>query len=137
MEYFAEYSHAIAALALWGLWMVYLSIQSNTGLKPDHRTESGHPKRDYASQPYRRHRAFQNAIETSPAFLATTMAAMLAGASPVSVNWLASLFLLSRVVMAFVHIRTENQPLRSATFGIGWLMIILMAVLALYTVFLG
>lgn len=137
MENFAEYSHAIATLALWGVWMVYLSMQSNTGLKPEQRTESGHPKRDYSVQPYRRHRAFQNAIETSPAFLATTMAAILAGASPVSVNWLATLFLVSRVAMAVVHIRTEIQPLRSAMFGIGWLMIILMALLALYTVFLG
>ena len=137
MHIFAPYAHAIATLALWGLWMIYLSVQSNTGLTPEDRTESGHPKRDYASQPYRRNRAFQNAIETSPAFLATTTAAILAGASPVSVNWLATLFLLARVIMAFVHIRTENQPLRSAMFGIGWLMIILMAVLALYTVFLG
>ena len=137
MEIFAPYAHAIASLALWGLWMVYLATQSNVGVTPEDRTESGHPKRIYASKPYRRYRAFQNAIETSPAFLATTVAAILAGASPVSVNWLAALFLLSRLAMGYVHIQTENQKMRSALFGVGWLMIILMALLALYTVFFG
>ncbi|MEW9919159.1 MAPEG family protein [Marimonas sp. MJW-29] len=137
MEAFAEYSHAITALALWGLMMVALSMISTRGRTPENRCDCGKPKRNYADPAYRRERAFMNAVETSPAFMATTMAAILAGASPVSVNWLATLFLLSRIAMAFVHIRTENQPMRSAMFGIGWLCIILMALLALYTVFLG
>lgn len=135
MEAFDAYGHAVASLALWGLWMIALSMISTSGKTPKDRSESGLPKRDYSNEAYRRHRAFQNAIETSPAFLTTTLAAILAGASPVSVNWLASLFVVSRLVMAFVHIRTENQPMRSAAFGFGWLMIVLMAVLALYTVF--
>lgn len=135
METFDAYSHAIAALAIWGLVMVALSMISTRGRTAEHRCDCGKPKRDYSDPVYRRERAFANAIETSPAFLSVTLAAMLAGASPVSVNWLATLFLVARLAMAFVHIRTENQGMRSAFFGIGWLAIILMALLALYSVF--
>lgn len=135
MEAFDAYSHAIASLALWGLLMIALSMISTRGRTPEKRCDCGKPKRDYSDPVYRRERAFQNAVETSPAFLATTIAAILAGAAPLLVNIFASLFLLSRLAMAFVHIRTENQPLRSACFGFGWLMIIFMAVTALYAVF--
>ena len=83
----------------------------------------------------RRHRAFQNAIETSPAFLATTLAAILAGGTPLLVNIFASLFIVSRVAMAYVHVKTEIQPLRSALFGFGWLMIIFQALTALWAAF--
>lgn len=135
MEIFDPYSHAIASLALWGLLMIALSMMSTRGMRPEDRTESGVPKRDYAVPSYRRYRAFQNAIETSPAFITTTLAAILAGTSPLLVNIFASAFMLARLAMAFVHIRTENQPLRSACFGFGWLMIIFMALSALYAVF--
>lgn len=135
MDIFAPYAHAIASLALWGLLMIALSMISTRGMKPEDRTESGVPKRDYSVPSYRRYRAFQNAIETSPAFLATTLAAILAGAAPLLVNIFAAAFLLARLAMAYVHIQTENQPLRSATFGFGWLMIIFMALTALYAVF--
>ncbi|MFC6638505.1 MAPEG family protein [Sulfitobacter sp. JBTF-M27] len=136
MAGFEEYGHALASLALWGLMMVALSMISTRGRKPENRCDCGKPKRNYADPAYRRERAFMNAVETSPAFMATTVAAMLSGASPVSVNALASIFLLSRIAMAVVHIRTENQPMRSAMFGIGWLVIILMALLSLWTIFI-
>lgn len=135
MDAFAAYAHAIATLALWGLWMIALSMLSTGGKTPKDRAECGKPKRDYANEAYRRERAFQNAIETSPAFLATTLAAILAGGMPLAVNILSTVFLVSRLAMAFVHIRTENQPMRSAFFGVGWLCIILMALTALMAVF--
>ena len=135
MDIFAPYAHAIAALALWGLMMIALSMISTRGRTAENRCDCGKPKRDYSDPAYRRERAFANAVETSPAFLATTLAAILAGTSPLLVNIFASAFLLARLAMAFVHIRTENQPLRSACFGFGWLMIIFMALCALYAVF--
>ncbi|MEX0281660.1 MAG: MAPEG family protein [Arenibacterium sp.] len=135
MEQFAEYSHATATLAIWGLWMIALSIMSTSGKTPRDRAECGKPKRDYSNEAYRRERAFANAIETSPAFLATTLAAILAGGLPLAVNILTSVFLLSRLAMAYVHVKTENQPMRSAFFGVGWLCIILLAVTALVAVF--
>jgi uncharacterized MAPEG superfamily protein len=106
MEHFAQYTHAIAALALWGLLMVALAMISTRGRTAENRCACGKPKRDYSDPVYRRERAFANAIETSPAFLATTLAAIMAGATPLLVNILASVFLVSRLAMAFVHIRT-------------------------------
>ncbi len=135
MEAFDPYGHAIASLALWGLMMIALSIISTGGKVPKDRAESGLPKRDYSNQAYRRHRAFQNAIETSPAFISVTLAAILADGMPTVVNICASLFLVSRIAMAYIHVWTENQPLRSAAFGFGWLMIIFLALAALAGIF--
>ncbi len=135
MEGFDAYGHAIASLALWGLVMIALSMVSTGGKVPKDRAESGLPKRDYSNQAYLRHRAFQNAIETSPAFMSVTLAAILAGGVPVIVNICASLFLVSRLAMAYIHVWTENQPMRSAAFGFGWLMIIIIGLTALYAVF--
>lgn len=132
---FDAYSHAIAALALWGLLVVALSMQSTRGRTAEDRCGCGKPMRNYANKWYRSERAFANAVETSPAFIATTLAAILGGASPLIVNILASLFLLARLAMAYVHIQTENQNLRSITFGVGWLMLILMGLTALVAAF--
>lgn len=129
---FDAYSHAIAALAIWALMVIVLSMLSTVGRTAEGRCDCGKPKRDYADPVYRRERAFANAVETSGPFIASTLAAILAGASPVVVNILASVFIVSRIAMAVVHIRTENQNLRSMTFGVGWLCMIVMAVMALW-----
>lgn len=134
---FEAYGPALAVLALWGLTMIGLSMNSTRGLTDDNRAPSGKPKRNYADPAYRRDRAFQNAIETSPAFLATLLAAILSGAAPLVVNILAGVFLLSRWGMAYVHIAIENGPARSAFFGVGWLMIILLALSTIWAVIAG
>lgn len=115
---FAPYAHALAALGGWAILMFALLIASAAG-KARARTPSGHPVRDYSDPAYRRSRAFQNAIEITGPFLAALLAALLTGASPFWVNLLASLFLVSRIAMAGVHIGTENQPLRSACWFVG------------------
>lgn len=135
MEAFDAYSHAIASLAIWTLIVTVLAGLSTAGRTPENRCECGKPKRDYANVVYRRERAFANAVENSGPFIAATLAAILAGASPFWVNLLASVFILSRIVMALVHIRTENQPARSAAFVVGWLCMLVLAVLALFAVF--
>lgn len=133
---FDAYSHAIAVLAIWGLVMIGLSMASTRGRTAEHRCDCGKPKRDYSDPVYRRERAFANAVETSPAFMSVTLAAILGGGAPLMVNIFASVFLLARLAMAYVHIATENQGARSAMFGISWLMIILLALSGLYGVFL-
>lgn len=117
-QVFAPYAHALAALGGWALVMFGLLIASVTG-KARERTASGHPVRDYSDPAYRRSRAFQNAIEIAGPFIAATLAAVLTGASPFWVNLLSSVFLVSRIAMAVVHIGTENQPLRSACWFVG------------------
>lgn len=135
MEHFAQYAHAIAALALWGLMVTVLGMLSTRGRTAEGRTESGLPKRDYSDPVYRRVRAQMNAIETSPAFIGATVAAIMAGAAPLWVNLFASLFLVLRVGMAVVHIRTENQPARSLFFATAMLCNVALVVMAIVAAF--
>ncbi|WP_146588959.1 MAPEG family protein [Puniceibacterium confluentis] len=135
MEQFVQYSHATASLALWALIILALSGLSLRGRTPENRCGCGKPIRDYANPVYRSERAFQNAIETSGPFIAATLAGILAGAAPFWVNLLASVFVLARIAMAVVHIRTENQPMRSACYGVSWLCVVLLALFALVAAF--
>ena len=59
---------------------------------------------------------------------------MLAGAPAFWVNLLASLFIVARIAMAIVHIKTENQSLRSTCFAVGWFCMLALAVLAVVAV---
>ena len=131
MDTFAAYHPALIVLALWGLTIMVLSGLSLRGRTDEDLCACGTPKRDYANPVYRRHRAFQNAMETSGPFLAASLAAILTGASPLLVNGLCVVFWLSRIVMAYVHVATQNQKMRSMAYGIGWLCILLLAVLAI------
>ena len=135
MEIFDAYSHTIVALALWALICTTLSGLSTAGRTPENRCSCGKPKRDYSDPVYRRERAFMNAVETSGPFIASTVAAILAGASPFWVNVLASVFILARVATAFVHIRTENQVMRSATWAVGLLCVTVLTLMAVWAAF--
>ncbi|WP_375228090.1 MAPEG family protein [Roseobacter sp. S98] len=132
---FDAYSHALAALALWAVLVSVLGMVSTRGRSPENRCDCGKPKRDYANPVYRAERAFMNAVEVSGPFVAATVAAVLTGAAPFVVNLLASLFIVVRVAMAFVHIRTENQSARSACFAAGLLCILALAVMAVVAAF--
>ncbi|AXI46081.1 MAPEG family protein [Sulfitobacter sp. SK012] len=132
MEQFAAYGPAIVALALWGLLILVLTIYSTFGRTAEARCDCGKPKRDYADPVYRRERAYMNAVETSGPFIATTLAAMLAGGAVFWVNLLAAVFVISRIAMAAIHIGTENQPMRSISFMVGFLVIIALGLIAVF-----
>ena len=134
MEQFASYGHAIAsvaAVAIFGLLMAPLSAmrKSRIGLAP-----GCEPVADYTSSVYRWHRAYANLSEMMGFFAAVTMAAILAGANPFWVNLLASLFFVSRLVLAVVHIRGIGRPdmsIRSFTYVAGWLCCLILALMAI------
>ena len=138
MEGFAEYSHAIASLVLFTLVVLALSpfsalAKAGKGLAP-----GATPEQDYSDKAYRLNRAYLNGTETLPAYLAVTVAAMLAGASPVWVNFLASLVLVARVIMLVVHLKGIGKPhsgLRSVFYVLGWACMVALGVLALVAVF--
>lgn len=140
MEQFAAYGHALVAMAGLGLMQMIMSPLSamkktKLGLAP-----GAAPEADYASATYRWHRAYGNLAETTGAFVAVTLAAILAGSSPFWVNLLASLFLLSRVVMAVVHINgigKADMSLRSFAYVAGWAMCIGLALMAIVNAFAG
>lgn len=131
---FAPYSHAMAALAGWALLMMAAAVLS-VAKAPRERTPSGLPVRDYADPGYRAHRALGNAMEAAGPFVAATVAAILAGASPFWVNLLASVFLVARVAMLAIHVGTENQPARSATWAVGMICVLGLVLMALWSAF--
>ncbi|SFS73419.1 MAPEG family protein [Sulfitobacter marinus] len=135
MEAFATYSHAITSLALWALVITVLSGFSTRGRIDENRAECGKPKRNYDDPWYRSERAFMNAVETSGPFIAATVAAILIGASPFWVNLFASIFVIARIAMGFVHIRTTNQPARSMFFAVGLVCILGLVVLTIMAAF--
>ncbi|WP_372993309.1 MAPEG family protein [Sulfitobacter sp.] len=135
MEIFAAYSHALASLALWGVMVSVLGALSTRGRSAENRCDCGKPKRNYDDPVYRSERAFMNAVETSGPFISMAVAAVLLGASPFWVNLFASVFVVARLAMAFVHIRTTNQPMRSAFFLVGLICLLALAILALAAAF--
>ncbi len=122
------YSHALASLSGFALLMLVLGALSTTGRSADNRCDCGQVKRNYSDPAYRRGRAFANAIEIAGPFAMATLAAILTGSSPFLVNVFASVFLLARIAMAYVHIATEIQPLRSAFWALGTLCVAALAV---------
>jgi uncharacterized MAPEG superfamily protein len=124
MSPFAAYGHAILSLAVWSLIVITLSALSTRGRVAENRCDCGKPKRDYSDRWYRSERAFMNAIEISGPFIAATLASILAGAPSFWVNMLASVFVVSRIAVAYVHIGTTNQSLRSAVWSIGVMCIL-------------
>jgi uncharacterized MAPEG superfamily protein len=135
VEIFAAYSHALASLALWGVMVSVLGALSTRGRSAENRCDCGKPKRNYDDPVYRSERAFMNAVETSGPFISVAVAAVLLGASPFWVNLFASVFIVARLAMAFVHIRTTNQPMRSAFFLVGLICLLALAILALAAAF--
>lgn len=138
MEGFAEYSHAIASLVLFTLVVLALSpfsalAKAGKGLAP-----GATPEQDYSDKAYRLNRAYLNGTETLPAFVTVTIAAMLAGASPFWVNLLASVVLVSRIIMLVVHLRgigqANNGP-RSIFYVLGWACMVALGIIALVAVF--
>ena len=138
MEQFAEYGHAIVALGgtvIFGLILSPLSAlkKSAIGLAP-----GAVPEADYSSSVYRWHRCYSNLGETVGFFAAAVVAAILAGASPFWVNLAASIFFISRLVQAYVHITGSGKPdmgARSFSYVAGWAMCILLSIMAIVAVF--
>lgn len=138
MELFAPYAHALASVALFAVVVMAFSPFSalqkgKKGLAP-----GAEPPADYADPAYRLHRVFQNGTDTLAIFVAVTMVAVLAGADPFWVNLLASLVLVSRIVMIVLHVAAIGSPHngpRSIAYVAGWLCMLVLAILGLVAAF--
>ncbi|UWQ52577.1 MAPEG family protein [Leisingera caerulea] len=138
MEAFAAYSHALAALVIFTLIILALSPVSALAKQKAGLAPGATPDEDYAVKAYRLNRVYLNGCETLPAFLTVTLAAFLAGAAPFWVNLLASLALVSRLIMIVIHLRGSGKPhggLRSVSYVIGWACMVGLALLTLVAVF--
>lgn len=138
MEQFAAYGHAIASLALFALIGLILNPLSAAKKAKDGVPSGALPEPDYSDPSYRWSRAYLNATEVCGLFTAVTVAAILAGASPFWVNLLASLFVVSRIIVAIVHIRgigqANNGP-RTMIFAFGFFCCVLLGLLAIGAIF--
>lgn len=135
MEYFNEYSHALAALGGYAILMFVLTAVNAFGAPAAGHCGCGLPTRDYADGGYRRVRAHLNSVEAAGPFIAALMAAMLTGGAPFWVNLFASLFLLARIATAAVHIGTTNQALRSGAWFLSVICMLALAVIGVIGAF--
>jgi uncharacterized MAPEG superfamily protein len=138
MEQFAGYSHAIVAIAIWILVVQLLSAVVGAGKAKAGLTPGSTPPEDYSNKLFRLHRAYQNSIDNLSVLTAAVVIAMLAGAAPFWVNLLASVALVARLIMVFVHIQglgRATQGLRTAIYVFHWALILAIAVLAVAAVF--
>ncbi|XDA96787.1 MAPEG family protein [Sulfitobacter sp. LCG007] len=139
MEIFEAYSHATVSVAAFALLTLILAGWSSAAKGRAGVVSGGAPEADYANPAYRLYRAHMNAVEMVGPFTAVTLAAILAGASPLWVNWLASIFFVSRLVHAWVHVSGKGKPdggLRSWVFVVGMVMCVLLGLMAIVAGFM-
>ena len=138
MEQFAVYGHAIVAMAATALLGLLINpLVGIAKMKSGHQA-GGKPENNYEDVTYRVDRAYANLTEVMGLFVAATVAAMIAGANPSWVNWLAVIFFISRVLHFIVHYRgigKMHQGPRTFIFVVGWACCIVLAVLAIFAVF--
>lgn len=137
MEPFAEYGHAIVALAATAIFGLLLGPLSAVAKMNKGLISGATPGEDYKDRAYRFNRAYLNLTENMGFFVAATLAAILAGADPTWVNWLASIFFVARILHFLVHfsgIGPMNFGPRSFAFTAGWACCIALAVLAILAV---
>ncbi len=137
MEQFAEYGHAIVAMAVFAMFGLILGPVAAARSTAVGYAPGEVPKPDYGDAIYRLTRTYQNAMELAGLFTAVTVAALLAGASPFWVNILASVFLVSRVVLAVVHVAGVGKPNlgpRTYVFVIGWACCLILGIMAIVAV---
>ena len=140
MEGFADYGHAIIAMAAVAVFQLLLSPLSALRKTSAGVVPGAQPPADYADACYRWDRAYGNLTENMGPFVAVTVAAILAGAAPFWVNLFAALFLMARLVVAAVHVTGMGKPersVRSFTYVAGWLMCLSLAYLAIKAVLTG
>ncbi len=138
MEAFSEYGHAIASLVIFTLIVLVFSPFTALAKQAKGLAPGATPEQDYSDSAYRMNRAYLNCVETLPAFVVVTMAAILAGASPFWVNLLASLALLARMALLFIHVKgigNPNMGPRTFAYVGGWACMILLGLIALVNLF--
>jgi uncharacterized MAPEG superfamily protein len=138
MEPFAAYGHAIVSVALFALITLVIGPLSAMQKAKAGVAPGAAPAPDYGDPVYRAYRAHQNAVENAGLFTAVTLAAILAGSAPFWVNLFASIFLVARILHLVIHLRGIGSPdmgPRSFAYVAGWLMCILLGVMAVVAVF--
>ena len=93
---------------------------------------------DYSEFGFRALRTFINSAENLPVFALSLLLAMIAGASPAWVNWLAGLYVAARGfhwIIYYAGVGPNNNGPRSMLFGLGWTFNLLLAGVALFALY--
>ena len=137
MEQFAAYGHAIVAMAATALFGLLINPLTAVAKMNKGHVSGATPSEDYEDKTYRFNRAYLNLTEIMGFFVAAAVAAILAGANPTWVNWLASIFFVARLAHFIVHyagIGPMNFGPRTFIFTIGWGCSLILAILAIAAV---
>lgn len=137
MQQFVQYDYAIVSIAIWLLMVQLLgaavgAAKARSGLVP-----GATPPADYASRLYRMHRAYQNSVDNLAMLVAAIVIAILAGAPVFWVNLFASVAVVARLVMVFIHIMGLGNAafgLRTMTYVFHWALILAIAAMAVVAV---
>lgn len=139
MEYLDLYSHAAVSLAGYAIIALLLAPMSGAARAKAGVLPGQTPPADYASKLYRISRSQANTAENTGAFAAVIAAAVIAGAPHFWVNLFASLALLLRIAMVWVHVQgigKADMGVRTYLFVASWLMMLLIAILAVFSGFM-
>lgn len=138
MQDFAAYGLTLVSLVAVGALGLLLSPLSALKKQAKGLTTGASPDADYGDPAYRWNRAYMNLTETYGYFAGIAIAAMLAGVGPFWVNLIAGVFLVTRVLVAIVHVMGVGQPAngpRTVIYVIGWFAVLVLAVMTVVAVY--
>ncbi|WP_164116402.1 MAPEG family protein [Sphingorhabdus sp. Alg239-R122] len=141
LPYLTAYHPALLALALLCLAILIQAILNAPLGFASGEQEPGRPlKGSHEQLSFRVLRTYMNSVENYPAFIAAVLLAIIAGISPVWVNWLAGLHLAFRLAFWVVYYggigKVAGGPRTLAYVG-GWLTNSILATMAVYTLLIS
>ncbi len=132
----ADYQPAILALTLLCLMVLIQSFLAGVlGLAPGDQVAGMPLKGSHADKSFRVMRTYANSTENLSVFVATVVLAIVAGVDQTWVNWLVGLHVAIRALYWAVYYagigKVAAGP-RTVTYVMGWLMNLLLAIMAFY-----
>ena len=138
MENISDYGHAIVALLLFNIIVLFQSALVGAGKASAGLTPGSNPEPDYSNSLFRLNRSHQNGVETLAAAAIAIFTCIALGVSSLWVNVLASAFLVLRVAYIAIYARNfgkQTQGARTFAYVGGWACLIVLCVMSIYTVF--
>ena len=138
MDQFAQYGLAIASVVIYAVIAQILNAATGIRKGAVDLAPGGSHGADYGDPAYRLDRTYMNTIEMLVFYAAIVFAAILAGASPLWINLLATAGMILRVAANVVYLRGIGAPyggLRTRIIIAASLCNLAMAVLAFVAVF--
>ena len=130
-EWMSDYRPAImASIILCLLILLQGLLGAIFGIALGREEPGGRLKGDYSEFGFRALRAHANSSENLPVFAFSLLLAMIVGANPGWVNWLAGFYVATRVIHSIIYyggIGPNNNGPRTMVFGLGQMSNLLLA----------